>query len=152
MSEAKKTLHVMQAAQRAVWAERMRQIGDHGFDARHDDAHRFGELALAAASYILTDFGVSVLTSNVVAGLVVQAPGNRLWPWQVHEFKATPSRMRNLVKACALLEAELERELRKSLGVDVVAAPGLPPDVALVIDRDGKPSVMIKGIGKEDGS
>lgn len=79
-----------------VMAERVRQIRVEGWMARHDDGHRHGELAVAAACYAIAD----VLQDRTMA------PG--MWPWTVDWWKPSDNR-RNLVKAGALILAEIER-------------------------------------------
>lgn len=82
-------------AARDVLAERQRQIKNEGWTRAHDDEHVDGSLAAAAACYA-----------------VVSVPSRRgevpvsLWPrsW----WKPSNAR-RNLVKAAALILAELER-------------------------------------------
>ncbi len=82
-----------QAAQ-DVLAERRRQIEVEGWTPEHDDAeHLPDELALAAASYICADEG--------------DAPP-AIWPWDRAWWKPSTPR-RNLVKAGALILAEIER-------------------------------------------
>lgn len=86
--------------------ERIRQIHDEGFTPEADDAYVFHELALAAACYALP-------------------PGRRpyqdppsMWPWNKKWWKGDPAmgtakdienRTRELIKAGALILAELER-------------------------------------------
>lgn len=83
----------MTAALSDVIAERRRQIDAEGWSTEHDDEHLPGELALAAASYVCAD--------------EVEAPP-AIWPWDWAWWKPE-SRRRNLVKAAALILAEIER-------------------------------------------
>ncbi|WP_454756969.1 hypothetical protein [Cupriavidus campinensis] len=82
------------AAARDVLAERCRQVSDEGWTPEHDDAHEGGELADAAAALILEagDYRLAALQH---------------WPW-ADAIKDAPPR-RNLVKAGALVLAEIER-------------------------------------------
>lgn len=81
-------------AARDVLAERQRQISEEGWTPEHDDKkHLPGELELAAASYLCADEG--------------SAPP-AIWPWDWSWWKPK-DRRRNLVKAGALILAELER-------------------------------------------
>jgi len=81
---------------RDVFAERLRQIGQHGYDTANDDAYRAGELALAAASYALAHLRPSMSPA--------------LYPWTNSKPSCVPAMVRgNLVKAAALLIAEIER-------------------------------------------
>lgn len=79
-----------------VQAERRRQITAEGWTPEHDDAHSHGEMALAAASY--------------AAYAHVELSGDlpMFWPWGRTWWKPTTPR-RDLVKACALALAEIER-------------------------------------------
>lgn len=75
--------------------ERARQVKK-GYCAIHDDAHDGKELVLAAGYYL-----------NRVLG----AESEYLWPWR--DTKPKPcSELRALVKAGALIAAEIERRLR----------------------------------------
>lgn len=84
-----------------VQAERRRQIEAEGWTPEHDDAHSHGEMARAAACYALA--GSSAPNDGTAALLVSLA-----WPWDEQWWKPTTTR-RDLVKACALGLAEIER-------------------------------------------
>jgi len=83
-----------------VLAERMRQI-DIGYDAEHDDQHMSGEIARAAACYAVHPqvrlFGIDRL----------QVP-TQVWPYR-WEFAPESATRDNLIKAAAMLIAEVER-------------------------------------------
>lgn len=83
-----------------VLAERKRQIDKEGWTLEHDDSHvtEFGEpeIAIAAACYAMA--GV-LKDSDIVS---------TWWPWDVASWKPTNPR-RNLIKAAALILAEIER-------------------------------------------
>lgn len=71
-----------------IAAERARQISKEGWTPEHDDHHNDGSLARAAASY---------------------AAGERLWwPWRDSDWKPK-DRRRDLIRAAALIVAEVER-------------------------------------------
>ena len=80
------------AAAQDVFAERQRQVTAEGWTPEHDDQHEWGELASAAAVYAAPD-GFDVAS---------------LWPWDLSCFKPA-SRRQELVKAGALILAEIER-------------------------------------------
>lgn len=82
-----------------IAAERQRQIAVEGWSADHDDTHSGGQLASAAAAYALH-------TSGVVKSHKGSAPFG--WPWDWRWWKPTTPR-RDLVKAAALIVAEIER-------------------------------------------
>ena len=82
-----------------VLAERQRQISVEGWTPEHDDEHHPGALPHAAAMYA------------VYGGLSYYGPGNPPddWPWTPEWWKPSTSQRRNLVKAGALILAEIER-------------------------------------------
>lgn len=94
-------------AQRRVIAERERQITIEGWTPEHDDTHCDGEMAIAAAVYALMESGLNddQFDFEELADL---------WPWDYCWLK-TGDPIRNLEKAGALILAELERRLRKSV-------------------------------------
>ncbi len=79
-----------------IAAERLRQIEVEGYGTDDDASQQSGQLARAAAVYALPDrlrYGLS-------------------WPWPPQFFKPTPGdRVRELVKAGALMAAEIDRLL-----------------------------------------
>lgn len=79
--------------------ERQRQISQEGWTPEHDDTLTYDELALAAACYAMpTEY----------RGLIVD--GCSPWPWSTNWWKPTPDdRIRELVKAGALIAAEIDR-------------------------------------------
>lgn len=88
--------------------ERRRQKTAEGWSDSHDDDHGDGGLALAASCYAQ----ISTLSENARARFgpaSIQAPNE--WPWDCRHWK--PSRpVRDLVKAGALIAAEIDRRLR----------------------------------------
>jgi hypothetical protein len=91
-----------------IYAERRRQVDSEGWTPEHDDSHSRGELARAAASYA---YAGSVTTGRKA---ILGQPESgtdfhlRLWPWDWKWWKPT-NRRRDLVKAAALIVAEIER-------------------------------------------
>lgn len=94
-----------------IKAERERQIKEERCSAEHDDQHKLGELAGAAAIYALHGCGfenphILEARRRAVTHKV------RIWPWA--DFWWKPSdRIRDLVKAGALIAAEIDRLQRK---------------------------------------
>ena len=84
-----------------ITAERLRQIAVEGYTAEHDAEHDGGQLARAAACYALYAGGIRTLPGT---GLV----GNG-WPWPDWNFKPGPEPLDSLVKAGALIAAEIDR-------------------------------------------
>lgn len=89
-----------------IATERRRQVTVEGFTASHDDMHRSGELAGAAACYA---------TQSVLDGIgrvdlreMVKRTISDLWPWATYWWKPK-NRRRDLIRAAALIVAEIER-------------------------------------------
>lgn len=83
--------------------ERRRQIQDEGYEIEHDDQHAHGELAEAAACY-------ATPTDLRQPSLAFHWNGPAAWPWESSAWKPSPDdRVRELVKAGALIVAEIER-------------------------------------------
>jgi hypothetical protein len=85
-----------------IAAERKRQIEVEGWMPAHDDGHHRGQMAEAAACYALGTTRVR----NVSFGSRERSIG--LWPWALKWWKPS-ERRRDLVKAGALIVAEIER-------------------------------------------
>lgn len=81
--------------------ERERQIEDEGWTPEHDDEHDLGHMAVAAACYAMKS------TENYEHKALPDE-----WPWDTERWKPTTPR-RDLVKAAALIVAEIERLDRK---------------------------------------
>jgi hypothetical protein len=86
-----------------IQVERARQIAEEGWDARHDDDHATGVLEVAARGYRYH-------------GGFEEPPLS--WPWDTRWWKPR-DRKRNLIKAGALYQAEIDRLVRQR---DEVAA------------------------------
>ncbi len=86
-----------------VQAERRRQIEAEGWTPQHDDEHADGQMAQAAGCYALHAGGIGTDWPDG------RQNGSALfWPWDKDWWKPTTPR-RDLVKACALALAEIER-------------------------------------------
>lgn len=93
-----------------IAAERQRQLEDEGWLEEHDDTHDSGELALAAASYALPP---DYPGRDPIYG----SPDS--WPWLEFWWKPSPNdRIRELVKAGALIVAEIDRLQRDIRALD----------------------------------
>lgn len=90
----------------AIAAERQRQIDAEGWTPEHDDTHASGEMALAAACYALN-------TTDDGDGPEIRLVGAEFWPWADEWWKPT-DRRRDLVKAGALIAAEIDRLDRRA--------------------------------------
>jgi hypothetical protein len=91
-----------------VLAERTRQVMVEGWRPEHDNTYTSGELVLAAGAYALYGSYPAHAEDPPV-----------IWPWAAAWWKPRDKR-RNLVKAAALILAEIERLDR--------AAPPYGPD------------------------
>lgn len=91
-----------------IAAERLRQQEKEGWTPENDDAHRDGQMAQAAAAYAYeasrTDHQREIDRNDP----------SPIWPWDANWWKPT-TRRRDLVKAAALIIAEIERIDRAAL-------------------------------------
>ena len=87
-----------------VIAERERQIKEEGWTSEHDDEHDAGELCGAGAAYALYT-SCALHPIGDAFGQDDIPPG---WCWDYRWWKPTTPR-RNLVKAAALIIAEIEK-------------------------------------------
>lgn len=98
--------------------ERRRQVESEGWTPEHDDDHRGGQLAIAAACYAIPEKAREGRVGGRVASVTFDIL-RWLWPWQEPQYrgpiwlrwwKPTPDdRVRELVKAGALIAAEIDR-------------------------------------------
>ncbi|MCP4638875.1 MAG: hypothetical protein GY851_00505 [bacterium] len=99
--------------------ERGRQLLQEGWTFAHDDSHRDGEMAMAAACYAVgeerTHVSRQLNSSRGVDGNCYQydysraGPGEIPWPWEEEWYKPEGGRIRELTKAGALIAAEIDR-------------------------------------------
>ena len=99
-----------------IAAERRRQVEQEGWTPEHDAGPDDGALAVAAKSYLFA--AIIAASDDVVMKAVIidrrqPIPG---WPkgW---EFKPSDDPVRNLVKAGALIAAEIDRLQRSEAGL-----------------------------------
>lgn len=94
-----------------IAAERKRQVEVEGWTDEHDAQHSFGQLAMAASCYA---------SPEQYRDLLDGMPGG--WPsdWDFKWWKPTPeNRVRELVKAGALIAAEIDRLLARKDKKDI---------------------------------
>jgi hypothetical protein len=89
-----------------IAAERQRQIDVEGWTPEHDDANCTGQLCFAARSYVAE--AINLTTNERLAAHIG-------WPWQREWWKPSDDPIKNLVKAGALIAAEMDRLQRKAL-------------------------------------
>ena len=85
-----------------ILQERTRQIHQEGYSVTHDDEHYPGELSSAGGNYAMFAFSKD------------PACRRSMWPWEAGAWKLKDPRS-NLIRAAALILAELERHDRKGL-------------------------------------
>ncbi len=99
-----------------IKAERRRQIEEEGWTEAHDDGHSLGELSEAATCYAV------VASATARGSSAAEWPTNMLdgcndsiveWPWDEDYWKPSDDPVRNLVKAGALIAAEIDRLQRQ---------------------------------------
>jgi hypothetical protein len=97
-----------------ITAERQRQVTAEGWTAAHDDTHAQSEMTAAACCY-------AALARRQADGVIksaakdIMAPSG--WPWDWEWWKPSDDPIRNLVKAGALIAADIDR-LQRALDVD----------------------------------
>ena len=79
--------------------ERQRQIEEEGWTPKHDAQHTMAQLRFAAMCYTSPCATSSSMRKNVPPD----------WPWDKKWWKPSKSDVRNLVKAGALIAAEIDR-------------------------------------------
>lgn len=84
--------------------ERKRQIESEGWTSTHDDSHDASELSRAAVCYTEFAIGQLVYDANTEP---------YRWPWEKEFWKPSLNPIRNLVKAGALIAAEIDRIQRE---------------------------------------
>lgn len=97
----------MKTAIQLITEERERQIVKEGWTSEHDDQHVNGELSAAAASY--SDAATFQTRCGETDVARVKENTIEFWPFGEDDFKVSPDPVRNLVKAGALIVAEIER-------------------------------------------
>lgn len=102
-----------------IAAERARQLSEEGWTVEHDDEHNGGELVRAAVAYadcnpVMKLRHESFVLKSQRAKMVIFSDA---WPWGWGWYKPSPEDpIRNLVKAGALIAAEIDRMQRTKAG------------------------------------
>lgn len=107
MADSQRVILVQNVGVTLIQNERDRQIADEGYTPEHDDAHFSGDLALAGMSYAYQ----AVAQQGKWVNFPRCGTGNppRDWPWISSEWKPADDPIRNLIKAGALIAAEIDR-------------------------------------------
>lgn len=103
-----------------VSAERLRQIDVEGYSPEHDDEHTGGELAAAGACYAMH-------ASLELAENIRQFGVPVWWPFPASEWNLAVDKRQNLVKAAALIIAEIDRIDRARLKNGTTPVPESKP-------------------------
>ncbi|MBO8135539.1 hypothetical protein [Dickeya fangzhongdai] len=101
---------MVSAAVRDVIAERQHQITAEGWTPEHDDEHVGFEMSFAAATYILH------IAQSYGGQPYKHITPSEIWPWDLKWLKFAPGPRRSLVKAAALILAEIDRLDRAAHG------------------------------------
>jgi hypothetical protein len=109
-----------------IAAERARQVSQEGWSPEHDDWHDIGELASAAACYLVAGDCIANAsrmnpdyhcTAESVREEIISGAFTHLgWPWAEEWLKIDADPIRSLVKAGALIAAEIDRLQRCNAG------------------------------------
>ena len=114
-----------------IAAERARQIAQEGWTAEHDDDHCDSEMAVAAACYALPKQRrrekIAYIEMDAARGCSDPAIPYRVkkripcgWPWDAEWWRPVPKdRIRELVKAGALIAAEIDRLKRAAIAAEM---------------------------------
>lgn len=97
----------MKTGAQLITEERARQISAEGWDAGHDDEHDEGQMCAAAECY-------AEAAELQVGGITHVSDTPKYWPWEYQWWKPSADPVRNLVKAGALIAAEIDRLQRIS--------------------------------------
>lgn len=94
----------------AIALERHRQIAEEGWTPDHDDEHGGLVMARAASGYIeAAMYAEDCLDLGITDGRTMPLISSLRWPWHPDWWKPSPDPRRNLVKAGALIAAEIDR-------------------------------------------
>jgi hypothetical protein len=109
-----------------VWHERCRQEHVEGWTPAHDDQHDKGELATAGITYALHAVVIAKclqlgMSQAAIDSLSAEVPMPETWPWAPEFWKPKNAR-RDLVRAGALILAEIERLDRETARMNAVTA------------------------------
>ena len=108
-----------------IAAERERQITAKGWSAAHDDKHNNAELAYAGSCYAHVGAAVKrgIDVKDIKEFYTDGMDSLIHWPWEDESWKPSNDPIPNLMKAGALIAAELDRLMR----LDSQNARSLPP-------------------------
>lgn len=100
----------MKTAIELIAEERARQISVEGWTPEHDDQHTAGEMAVAASCYArAAEIAVQWVSRGPDAIKACLGCAADFWPWNLSWWRPSTDPVRNLVKAGALIAAEIDR-------------------------------------------
>lgn len=110
-SETTKDTDKMKTGMELIAAERERQVTAEGWTPEHDSTHERGELTEAACCYAQAAVGLVLgeCIENIRQVLESDHTQAMWWPWDEEWWKPSDDPVRNLVKAGALIAAEIDR-------------------------------------------
>ena len=99
-----------------IAAERTRQEADEHYTPEHDDAHQRGELIKAALVYAdCAESQARGFAGHYTRTLYLTGHNPSLkWPFEPRAMKLSTKAIKNLVKAGALIAAEIDRLQRRT--------------------------------------
>lgn len=92
-------LHQQATGATLIAWERQRQLADKGWSPSHDDEHTEAELAAAAECYLEAYQGIVYPTGRP----------SSVWPFEAEAWKPSEKNIDNLIRAGALIAAEIDR-------------------------------------------
>lgn len=94
-----------------ITEERQRQIEKEGWTQEHDDRHSWQEMLSAAICYCRSSSACHYENNNVTfsGGYRPNEGVPRAWPWEKIWWKPTGDPVKDLIKAGALIAAEIDR-------------------------------------------
>lgn len=123
-----------------ITEERERQISKEGWTPEHDDNHKYGELADAGACYALAN---SPSLQDEATFYFLKKTPQKFWPFDLGWWKPTQDPVKNLVKAGALIAAEIDQVVAEEQFVSSLWARRFkqecPTGYAEAIRRAGEP-------------
>jgi hypothetical protein len=102
----------MESGAKLIENERRRQMEKEGWTADHDDEHVNGEMAAAAVCYASPESIYVKREHERFVGFVDPWPWDKNWDKR-HDYPNTDQKIEMLVKAGALIAAEIDRLLRQ---------------------------------------
>ena len=108
MPKPKSPTQIVLAVCHEIANERCRQVTQERFDTAHDDAHADGSLAIAASCYAMNAATWASAAPHLESRYRDLSPQPTRWPWLAKWWKPRSQR-RDLVRAAALIVAEIER-------------------------------------------